>query len=107
MAKKAKLLQMWTESPEKKQEKELKLDLSAAEISAKGDLLKLQKQIHEQEQKVSESERLKESYTYRVGKDWSPAMIVNAEIELEEAQEVLKQLKLNEKRILELMEEYL
>lgn len=105
--KESKLLTLWKQTPEDKEEKLLQLELSAAEISAKGDLLITQQDVHKQEEEVIRLKQKVETLLSKVGKNWSPADIVNSEIALEEAEATLKDLKNNEKRIRDLMKEYL
>lgn len=105
--KSSKLMKIWTASPQEKEEKKLKLELSAAEISAKGDLLEAQKALQAQEEVVVGLEQNVEDYISRIGKNWSPADIINAQIRLEEAEGILGQLQSNVDDIEKLMKEYL
>ncbi len=102
-----KLMSLWNQTPEEQEEKVLKLELSASEISAKGDLLKAQVNLQKQEEKVLQLRGILDELISRVGKEWSPADIINARIDLEEKEEVLNQLKNNITEIEELMKEYL
>lgn len=105
--KSSKLMKIWTASPQEKEEKKLKLELSAAEISAKGDLLRAQTALQAQEEVVADLEQNVEIYISKMGRDWSPADIINAQIRLEEAEDILKQLQSNVDAIKKLMKEYL
>lgn len=104
---KSKLMQIWTQTPEAKEEKKLEIELKAAELSAREDLFVAEKKVYEQEAKLLSLEQLKDREISKVGNLWSPADIINTEIEIEEAESMLEECKKNVERIKELMKEYL
>jgi hypothetical protein len=103
----AKLMTLWTQSPEEQEDKRLGLELKASELSAKADLLKAEEKLVKQGEVVNGLKQKLADALSKKGKDWSPAEIINIEIELEEAENLEQELFGNKTRIEQLIKEYL
>ena len=103
----AKLISIWTKSPEQVEEASLKLKLDAARISANTDLLLAETDLNEMQTELVSLKEVYNEALSRWGKDWSPAVIVNARMMQKALEDSIKDFKVKIELMRNLMEEYL
>lgn len=103
----AKILEIWGQTTDQREEKQLEISLKRAKVSSKLDIAAAEKLLADAESNELELEALLDEAKACVGEDWHPALILNAEDDLAEKSEDIKILKSNISRMNALVKLYL
>ena len=106
-AKAPKIMEIWTKSPEKREEEALTLAVKEAKLSADGDLLQADKDLIDLQKKANQKQLAYDVEVSRIGENWSPANIVNSQLALDKANAKVKEMKSLVAKMKKLVAEYL